>query len=56
MSKIEDKIEEVEQKINEADPETDLEAKKRQKFMPTVGAIVAAVVLFGLLAYFAGLF
>ena len=50
MSKIEDKIEDVEQKIKAADPETDREAKKRQKFMPILGTIICGAVLLVLLA------
>ncbi len=56
MNKIEEKIEHIEEKIVDLDPETDREARKRQPWMPLGGSILAAFILFVIVALFMGWF
>lgn len=51
---IENDPETVADNLAHPDHETNTEAKERQPFMPIFGSIIAAMVLFGLLALFLG--
>ncbi len=49
---VEEELETVAHNTVHPEDETDAEAKKRQPFMPIIGAIIAAIVLFAAFAYF----
>ena len=53
MTNIEEKLENIESKINDLDPETGKQARKRQPWMPIAGSLICGALLMLSLILFA---
>jgi len=57
--KAKDAVHEAEKIVEAAakdEPETNKEARRRQRWMPLVGSVLAALILFAILGYYMGWF